>query len=89
MKKNTRIQMPGTRAEKVHQDQKTNSFFYNEGALVYIEKQDVLLFQFETDGRMVFKVCKEGTPPTVAYASDGLLIYIEKNLFNIENYTQL
>ncbi len=87
--KGTRIKMPAFRTGKVHKVQVVDGVKYTDSQLVYIPKANTLIFQYNTKERIVFKNCTEFTQASEAFAPDGILIYIEAELFNVKNYIQL
>ena len=87
--KGTRIQMPALRAEKVHKVQVVSGIGYTDSQLVYISDKNTLIYQYNTEERVVFKNCTEFTQGSTAYAPNGLLIYIQADLFDVKNYIQL
>ena len=87
--KGTRIKMPAYRAEKVHKLQVVDGVFYKDSDLVYISDSNTLIFQYNTEERIVFKNCTEFQQASEVYAPDGLLVYIQAELFNVKNYIQL
>ena len=87
--KGTRIKMPALRAEKVHKVQVVSGVGYKDSDLVYISEANTLIFQYNTEERIVFKNCTEFQQASEVYAPDGILIYIQAELFNVKNYIQL
>lgn len=87
--KGTRIKMPAFRTGKVHKVQVVSGVGYTDSQLVYIRKANTLIFEYNTEERIVFKNCTEFQQASEVYAPDGILIYIEAELFNIKNYIQL
>ena len=87
--KGTRIKMPALRAEKVHKVQVVGGIGYTDEQLVYISSSNTLIYQYNTKERVVFKNCTEFTQASEDYAPDGILIYIQSDLFNVKNYIQL
>jgi len=89
LQKGTRIKMPAFRTGKVHKVQVVAGVGYVDSQLVYISDKNTLIYQYNTEERVVFKNCTEFTQGSTAYAPNGLLIYIQADLFDVKNYIQL
>ena len=89
LSKGTRIKMPAFRTGKVHKVQVVSGVGYTDSQLVYIPEANTLIFQYNTEERIVFKNCTEFKQASEAFAPDGILIFIEAELFNVKNYIQL
>ena len=89
LQKGTRIKMPALRTGKVHKVQVVSGVGYTDEQLVYISSSNTLIYQYTTKERVVFKNCTEFQQASEAFAPDGLLVYIQADLFNVKNYIQL